>query len=357
MHSPALATAKSSLTFTRRAVQTTQSQLSNLINHASTLRNTLQTRRRTLSEARTSQLHTSQTLASNAPTLTKSNALLSQTRSLIMGQRRRLCASLLGIYPIEPLPDRKPSALAFSIRNLYLPNSVFTSGDVRDENVSAALGYVAQLVRQLSLYLGVPLIYPIMPRGSSSYVTDPVSLITGSRVFPLHTMGSKATSSSYRFDYAVYLLNKNIELLASSLNLRLLDIRQTLPNLKYVLFLATAGPGEVPSRKAGGVRGLSGLPLRSAYLQGLDGASADGGGISSSRGSSRRGSEDSADVGAGVDALRRRVSGEKENDRPTKGVMSLQNKGGASSSSKASSFGPAAENFGLTTSTSRGRLK
>ena len=36
----------------------------------------------------------------------------------------------------------------------------------------------------------------------------------------------------------------------------MLDIRQTLPNLKYLLYVATAGEGELPARKAGGVRGL-----------------------------------------------------------------------------------------------------
>ena len=38
--------------------------------------------------------------------------------------------------------------------------------------------------------------------------------------------------------------------------LRVLDIRHTLPNLKYLLYVLTAGSGELPVRKAGGVRGL-----------------------------------------------------------------------------------------------------
>ena len=43
-------------------------------------------------------------------------------------------------------------------------------------------------------------------------------------------------------------------------HLRVLDIRQTLPNLKYLLYVATAGEGELPARKAGGVRGLLNVP-------------------------------------------------------------------------------------------------
>jgi hypothetical protein len=33
-------------------------------------------------------------------------------------------------------------------------------------------------------------------------------------------------------------------------------LRQTLPNLKYLFYVATAGKGEVPARKAGGIRGF-----------------------------------------------------------------------------------------------------
>ena len=42
------------------------------------------------------------------------------------------------------------------------------------------------------------------------------------------------------------------------MGLRVLDIRHTLPNLKYLLYVLTAGTGDMPARKAGGVRGLVG---------------------------------------------------------------------------------------------------
>lgn len=38
--------------------------------------------------------------------------------------------------------------------------------------------------------------------------------------------------------------------------LKMLDVRHTLPNLKYLLYFLTAGVKEVPGRKEGGVRGL-----------------------------------------------------------------------------------------------------
>ena len=44
----------------------------------------------------------------------------------------------------------------------------------------------------------------------------------------------------------------------AKVGLRMLDIRHTLPNLKYLLYVLTAGTGELPARKAGGVRGLVG---------------------------------------------------------------------------------------------------
>ena len=45
-------------------------------------------------------------------------------------------------------------------------------------------------------------------------------------------------------------------MLSNALGIRPLDIRQTLPNLKYLLYIATAGKGEMPARKAGGIKGL-----------------------------------------------------------------------------------------------------
>ena len=38
--------------------------------------------------------------------------------------------------------------------------------------------------------------------------------------------------------------------------LRVVDIRETLPNLKYLVYVCCAGEQEVPERKRGGVRGL-----------------------------------------------------------------------------------------------------
>ncbi|KAI9667352.1 MAG: hypothetical protein M1821_000167 [Bathelium mastoideum] len=184
------------------------------------------------------------------------------------GQRRRICEDLVAIYPIESIPNRP---LAFNIRGLYLPNSENLENADTDV-VAAALGHAAQVIHLLSFYLSVPLPYPVQPYASRSTVSDPISIIKGneSREFPLYVKGAVR----YRFEYGVFLLNKDIEILLNRFGLRIMDIRQTLPNLKYLLYVATAGKGELPARKAGGVRGL----LRS------------GSGASTPTPSSRRGS-------------------------------------------------------------------
>ncbi len=192
-------------------------------------------------------LNTTYHLHENTGKLQQCQTTHRKTTDAITGQRRRICEDLLDIYPINPVPRR---SLAFTIQQLPLPNSAFQ--DVKEDVVSAALGYVAHVVYLLSFYLSVPLAYHIHPSSSTSLITDPISLMAGSRTFPLYIKGS----AFYRFEYGVFLLNKDIELLASHLGLKILDIRQTLPNLKYVLFVATAGQGELPARKAGGVRGL-----------------------------------------------------------------------------------------------------
>lgn len=194
-------------------------------------------------------------------------------------QRRRVCETVQSIYPILPIPNR---SLSFKIRGLYLPNS-----DDLDESspevVAAALGFVAHAVQLLSFYLDQPLPYPISVNGSLSTIRDDISLIKDlgstraqsraaqsnthndtSRIFPL----SSRSGPRFRFDYGLFLLNKDIEVLLSrTFHIRVLDIRQTLPNLLYALYCATAGEGELPARKAGGIRGLCMGSIGSTFVE------------------------------------------------------------------------------------------
>lgn len=209
--------------------------------------------------------------------LASSAKLLEQNTEEAKGQIRRIGEDLLAIYPIEPIPD-KP--LSFTIAGVALPNSNFV--DIDRGAVAAALGWTAHLVYMLSFYLSVPIPYPINPNLSHSLIQDPVSAALPQRTFPLYPV-----NVHYRFEYGVFLLNKDIEFLLNKQGLRVVDIRHTLPNLKYLLYVLTAGTAEIPARKAGGIRGL--LPGRLTPS------------------SSRRGSEDS--VTYGESALARKVLG------------------------------------------------
>jgi len=70
-------------------------------------------------------------------------------------------------------------------------------------------------------------------------IRDGISAMVGPRMFPLFSKGV----DTYRFEYGVFLLNKNIEMLMSDRDLRALDMRHTLPNLKNLLLTLSDGEG------------------------------------------------------------------------------------------------------------------
>ncbi|KAK5167600.1 uncharacterized protein LTR77_007299 [Saxophila tyrrhenica] len=206
---------------------------------------------------------------------TRSDLALSHTshdvlQKAIRGQRRRIISTLQTIYPISPLPSSKP--LQFAIRSLHLPDSdaLDTSPPVdpstTPETIAAALGYAAHILQLLAYYLRSPLPYPVTPRASSSTISDPISKLPTSasttqryedevklRTYPLYSRGVPR----FRFEYAVFLLNKDVQiLLEECFGVKVMDVRQTAANLGLLVYVATAGEGELPARKAGGVRGL-----------------------------------------------------------------------------------------------------
>jgi len=166
----------------------------------------------------------------------------------IDSRRADVLQLLSSIYPITPvsaphllfailgMPMPVPSSGEETGPPLSLPASVVEelaemdpelTVDVNEDGVAAALGYVAQLLMLMSRYLGKRLVYPVTCVGSRSLIRDGISDISGPRMcvtrfasgyghllmpfplrFPLYARGV----DERRFLYAVYLLNKNIEL-------------------------------------------------------------------------------------------------------------------------------------------------
>ncbi|EDO03538.1 hypothetical protein SS1G_06019 [Sclerotinia sclerotiorum 1980 UF-70] len=273
--------AQESFTLAKRYVTTSRRLLHQSQHRQSELKASISSRRAAISSGYAVQSAAESDVQNAQEHLNNSRALLTKTNSLIRGQRRRICEELIQIYPIEPTSH----PLLFTICGLPLPNTTEDDTSSADEDViAAALGYVAQLVNHLQYYLGVPLPYPITPQASRSLISDPISLMQDrQRVFPLYPQ----SVIRFRFDWGVFLLNKNIEALAESQGLRVLDIRQTVPNLKYLLYVCSAGSEELPERKRGGVKGLL------------------VGGAGTVRMGSRRGSEDSAGMTGVGDAVRK----------------------------------------------------
>jgi hypothetical protein len=134
-----------------------------------------------------------------------------------------------------PLPDytnRQPAAPQIS------QAIVKTLGASEDDLIAAAYGFAAQLLTLLSYYFEVPLRYPIQPYGSQSFIIDPISVIQGSRTFPLWTRGSLY----FRFQYASFLFNKDIEQFMCSQRLPVFDLKPTLANLKNLLLVLSTEP-------------------------------------------------------------------------------------------------------------------
>ncbi|KJZ73719.1 hypothetical protein HIM_06837 [Hirsutella minnesotensis 3608] len=231
------------------------------------LRASLRKRREAIANGRAVQAQAEEDMLSNTCKLAASRELLEQTEQQIHGQRRRICAELSNIFPITPMPDAPP--LSFRICGLPLPNSTYdaaTAKIIDEDTLSAALGMVALLTRHLQLYLSYPLPYPLHSYGSRSMARDDISHLEEKpplrREFPLYLPRGGSTTGQWRFEYGWFLLNKDIEALCSSQGLRVVDIRHTLPNLKYLLYVCSAGSQDVPERKKGGVRGLWAGKLR-----------------------------------------------------------------------------------------------
>ncbi|KAL8916447.1 MAG: hypothetical protein Q9208_008513 [Pyrenodesmia sp. 3 TL-2023] len=239
------AQAQDSLLLTNRAVSTVQKQMKAGQARRSELQASLLARRDAIQTGISAQEKSRSHLSSARSNFANHRSLHRELQSDLAGQIRRISEDILHIYPIEPIPHK---ALSFTIHGLPLPNA--TSPSLDPPTTAAALGNVAHVTLLLSLYLSAALPYPVSPYGSFSTIYDPISISLQSeaaRTFPLYQKGAV----TYRFEYGVFLLNSDIELLMSKQGIRMVDLRHTLPNLKYLLTVLTSGEGELPGRKGG----------------------------------------------------------------------------------------------------------
>ncbi|KAG1769578.1 hypothetical protein EDD22DRAFT_868318 [Suillus occidentalis] len=159
--------------------------------------------------------------------------------------RMSLISTLSWVYPIDLLSSSEllytiltvPLPIPFNATEPAPPLSLASHKEVTEDAVASALGFAAQVVQLLAIYMGKGLTYPITCIGSRSLIRDNISAMVGPRMFPLFSKGV----DTYRFEYGVFLLNKDIEMLMANRDLRALDMRHTLPNLKNLLLTLTDG--------------------------------------------------------------------------------------------------------------------
>lgn len=287
----------------RRAVQAAQKRKDEV-------RASIAARKAAIQSGRETQEKVAADVKNATDKLAAAKELLSATRESIRGQRRRICEDLSRIYNIIPVPMGSP--LAFQICGIPLPNTSYdnirVNGAAPEDALSAALGHVALLTNALQYYLGVPLPYPITPFGSRSTIRDDISLLPDPhREFPLY-LPRGGSSAQFRFDYGWFLLNKDVEALCTAHGLKVVDIRHTLPNLKYLLYVCSAGTDELPERKRGGVRGL----WAGRITKGGRGAGSIDSGDSVT--GSRRGSTESDVLSKQREELRKAIGGQQRGD-------------------------------------------
>ncbi|XP_032827970.2 UV radiation resistance-associated gene protein isoform X2 [Petromyzon marinus] len=154
-------------------------------------------------------------------------SMLQKTNAQLTVRRRQIFSELAFIYPIAANDNEE-----HFICHIKLPNS--DNFQAKDEaSVSGALGFTAHLVCMVTLFLHVPLRYPVLHRGSKSRIRDDITdkLTDKDREFPLYAKGNER----FHFDYGVYLLNKNIAQLRYYCSLNTPDLRRTLYNLRDLL--------------------------------------------------------------------------------------------------------------------------
>jgi len=175
------------------------------------LKQSIDERKDTLHTGRLEWEQTKRDLDNRTDVEQKTRQLNTLEHSIHRRQAELIC-DLAGIYPIRL--SNPPT-----IRFLPVPSS------------ATALGYTAHVVSLLAFYLDTLLWYPLKLQGSTSSAVDPINEVyQPNPFFPLYK-----TQDVFRWEYGVYLLNKDIEQLLNVLQVDGYKLRDTLPNLRKVL--------------------------------------------------------------------------------------------------------------------------
>ena len=294
---------QASLKSVKDSVEKTRNSVRKLREERAARTTSLQARRMAIESQDAARRNGEANLQNARTDLDQKRARQIQIKNEVTGQVRRVSQGIQDVFPIEPIEKH---TLCFTIRSHYLPNArVFekeqpasgTDPPSSEDATAAALGYIAFIVLLLESYLMIPLPYQIQSCGSASTIFDPLSsaqelgLSTSTsashyrlgsslrpsspsqldgdtegplalgpptpathpyRTFPLYQQSAPAK----RFRWAIYLLNRDIEELMQRSGCRVMDPRNTLANLKFLLTVLASGKGEMPRRKTGIVKGL-----------------------------------------------------------------------------------------------------
>ncbi|KAI9292209.1 hypothetical protein K502DRAFT_352241 [Neoconidiobolus thromboides FSU 785] len=181
--------------------------------------------------------------------LSDQNIVLEQTHILNLDQIRMLkqrrkslinelhsifpiekCLDLTNTYTIRDITIKLPLDSVIYFNHFAYPCCVIK--EVNHQNLNIALGYLAQLVNCLAMYLNVDLCFPITAFGSETTITNPL-ILEGIQVFPLYL---KRKINPKDFQTATFLFNKNVEQLLNTINLTTTTLSNPLENLNLLMY-------------------------------------------------------------------------------------------------------------------------
>lgn len=178
----------------------------------------------------------------------KIDRLTNDTWQMALRQDRlSLIGELPDVFPLSDLGSKRPT-----LRWITLPPTDEIRESVRDDTqLSVVVGDVAHAIFVIARILDVPLRYQIKLMGSTTSILDEVKVFSEQDLkkdsglvhgeFPLFLKNS-STNEWSKFEYALYLLNKNLAQLRWQCGLITADLKPTLLNLHEIIAMGQRTP-------------------------------------------------------------------------------------------------------------------